>query len=111
MSPSSEITHPNHTPQGLLFPETVQKSLNYSEWPRKTWVPPIQIIGTFPLPPTYLMVQGLASGHLGVAGWVKKRQAGKQGCRLGALGVRDGERPGSQGNTALSKATTLFPHT
>ena len=56
------------------------------------------------------MVQGLASGHSGVAGWVKKLQAGKQGGRVGVLGVRDGERPGSQGNTALNKANAVSTH-
>ena len=51
VSRSSEITRPNHTPQGLLFPETVQKSLNYSEWPRKTWVLQYRSLGAFPFPP------------------------------------------------------------
>lgn len=51
VSPSSEITRPNHTPQGLLFPETVQRSLNYPEWPRKIWVPAIQTLGAFPFFP------------------------------------------------------------
>lgn len=95
VSPSSEITRPNHTPQGLLFQKLCKNPLITLSGLKDLGACNTDI-GSFSLLPTYLMVRGLASSHLGSSRPLKKRQAGKQGGREGR-GVRDWERPGSPG--------------